>query len=66
MDCLLILREMKIKTLEGEMAASKGEWILKGSVKDADYPCNPDILRHSNSRVAPTRGTGGKHAGQAD
>ena len=32
-----------ISTLEGEMQASPGDWIIKG-VKGEFYPCKPDIF----------------------
>jgi len=32
-----------INTLEGEMTASPGDWIIKG-VKGEFYPCKPDIF----------------------
>ena len=32
-----------IPTLEGEMTANKGDWIIKG-VKGEAYPCKPDIF----------------------
>ena len=32
-----------IPTLEGEMTASVGDWIIKG-VGDEFYPCKPDIF----------------------
>jgi len=32
-----------IPTLEGEMTASLGDWIIKG-VKGEFYPCKPDIF----------------------
>lgn len=32
-----------IKTLEGEMMASIGDWIIRG-VKGEIYPCKPDIF----------------------
>jgi len=32
-----------IRTLEGSMKASKGDWIIKG-VKGELYPCKPDIF----------------------
>lgn len=32
-----------IKTLEGEMVANEGDWIIKG-VKGEIYPCKPDIF----------------------
>ncbi len=33
----------KIKTLEGDMTVSNGDWIIKG-VKGELYPCKPDIF----------------------
>lgn len=35
--------EVKIPTLEGEMMASPGDWIITG-VKGERYPCKPDIF----------------------
>jgi hypothetical protein len=32
-----------IPTLEGEMAANNGDWIIKG-IKGELYPCKPDIF----------------------
>ncbi len=32
-----------IQTLEGEMRADKGDWIIRG-VKGECYPCKPDIF----------------------
>lgn len=32
-----------IKTLEGEMLALEGDWIIKG-IKGEFYPCKPDIF----------------------
>ena len=34
---------LKIYTLEGEMSASVGDWIIRG-VKGEFYPCKPDIF----------------------
>lgn len=34
---------LQIITLEGEMIASPGDWIIKG-VKGEFYPCKPDIF----------------------
>ena len=40
----LVARDgLKIFTLEGEMLASHGDWIIKG-VKGEFYPCKPDIF----------------------
>lgn len=35
--------ELYIPTLEGEMTASPGDWIIKG-VNGEFYPCKPDIF----------------------
>jgi hypothetical protein len=35
--------KLEIKTLEGVMTASKGDWIIKG-VHGEFYPCKPDIF----------------------
>lgn len=37
------VNEIPIKTLEGTMVASLGDWIIKG-VKGEYYPCKPDIF----------------------
>lgn len=34
---------MKIKTLEGDMIASEGDYIIKG-LRGEFYPCKPDIF----------------------
>ena len=39
-----------IQTLEGEMRASQGDWIIKG-VKGEFYPCKPDIFAATYERV---------------
>lgn len=35
---------LKVKTLEGEMTAQIGDWIIRG-VKGEYYPCKPDIFK---------------------
>jgi len=35
-----------IRTLEGEMTANIGDWIIKG-VKNEFYPCKPDIFNQT-------------------
>ena len=35
--------ELKIPTLEGDMKASKGDWVIKG-VNGEFYPCKPDVF----------------------
>jgi len=37
------LPTLRIQTLEGEMTASLGDWIIRG-VKGEFYPCKPDIF----------------------
>jgi hypothetical protein len=34
---------LHVKTLEGEMLAQRGDWIIKG-IKNEFYPCKPDIF----------------------
>ena len=41
-----------IKTLEGDMKASLGDWIIQG-VKDELYPCKPDIFEMTYDPVEP-------------
>lgn len=40
------LLSIRIETLEGDMIASVGDWIIKG-VKGEFYPCKPDIFRQT-------------------
>lgn len=42
--------EYDIKTLEGNMRVSKGDFIIKG-VKGEFYPCKPDIFEATYERV---------------
>lgn len=39
-----------IPTLEGDMVASAGDWIIKG-VKGEFYPCKPDIFAQTYENV---------------
>lgn len=39
-----------IPTLEGEMIASPGDWIIKG-IKGEFYPCKPDIFEATYEAV---------------
>lgn len=41
---------LKIVTLEGEMTADPGDWIIKG-VKGEIYPCKPDIFEATYEAV---------------
>lgn len=40
-----------IKTMEGDMVASYGDWIIKG-IAGEFYPCKPDIFDATYERVA--------------
>ena len=42
-----------IPTLEGDMKAVAGDWIIKG-VKGEYYPCKPDIFKNSYDKVNPS------------
>lgn len=42
---------LTIKTLEGEMRADIGDWIIRG-VKGELYPCKPDIFEMTYERSA--------------
>ena len=39
-----------IRTLEGDMNANKGDWIIKG-VKGEFYQCKPDIFEETYEKV---------------
>ena len=39
-----------IPTLEGDMIANLGDWVIKG-VKGECYPCKPDIFNATYERV---------------
>ena len=39
-----------IRTLEGDMTATKGDWIIQG-VKGEIYPCKPDIFERTYDAV---------------
>ena len=41
---------MKIKTLEGDMIASEGDYIIKG-ISGEFYPCKPDIFKATYEEV---------------
>lgn len=41
---------MKIKTLEGDMYADKGDYVIKG-VNGEFYPCKPDIFEKTYERA---------------
>ena len=41
---------LRIPTLEGEMTASLGDWVIRG-VKGELYPCKPDIFAETYEPV---------------
>ena len=43
-------RVIRIQTLEGEMEAKIGDWIIRG-VKGEFYPCKPDIFEATYEKV---------------
>jgi hypothetical protein len=45
-DVIIENNELIIRTLEGDMLASKGDYIIKG-VQGELYPCKPDIFQQS-------------------
>jgi hypothetical protein len=42
--------QIRIRTLEGPITASKGDWIIKG-VQGEFYPCKPDIFEATYGAV---------------
>ena len=44
-------RALPILTLEGEMLANVGDWIIRG-VKGEFYPCKPDIFEATYEPIA--------------
>ena len=42
-----------IRTLEGDMIADNGDWVIRG-VKGEFYPCKPDIFAATYDAVAGT------------
>lgn len=43
-------KEMIIHTLEGDMRANVGDWIITG-LRGEQYPCKPDIFEKTYERV---------------
>ena len=43
-------KQLNIRTLEGLMRASEGDYIIKG-VKGEIYPCKPDIFKETYEAV---------------
>lgn len=44
-------RTLQIQTLEGEMTAQPGDWIIRG-VKGEFYPCKPEIFAATYEEVS--------------
>ncbi len=44
---------LKMQTLEGDMTAVLGDWIIKG-IKGEFYPCKPDIFEATYELADPT------------
>jgi hypothetical protein len=44
------LISISVDTLEGELHATVGDWIIKG-IKGEFYPCKPDIFEATYERV---------------
>lgn len=45
------LRPLYINTLEGEMMAQPGDWVIKG-IQGEFYPCKPDIFEATYQAVS--------------
>jgi hypothetical protein len=45
-------KELIIHTLEGDMKASPGDWIITG-VRGEQYPCKTDIFEKTYERIEP-------------
>ncbi len=46
---------LTIRTLEGNMTAQRGDWIIRG-VKGEPYPCKPDIFEATYEPVEAEHG----------
>lgn len=51
--CYMEAGELIIQTLEGDMHASPGDYIIRG-VQGEFYPCKPDIFEATYERVIPS------------
>lgn len=54
------LKTLKVRTLEGDMIASRGDWIICG-LRGEFYPCKPDVFEKKYERVL-TEDPGEEHA----
>ncbi len=51
-DAFKTEKELKIPTLEGEMTANPGDWVIRG-VKGEVYPCKPDVFQQTYEKEGP-------------
>lgn len=51
-DAIRSIARVKIKTLEGEMTADVGDWLITG-VNGELYPCKPDIFAKTYEPADP-------------
>ena len=56
--CRYMNDTLVISTLEGDMTAQLGDWIIQG-VKGEIYPCRPDIFAATYEPANPSTDTGG-------
>lgn len=49
-DQMILGRSLLIRTMEGDMEASVGDYIIRG-VKGEFYPCKPDIFEQTYEEV---------------
>jgi hypothetical protein len=54
-----------IQTLEGNMLAQRGDWIIKG-VKGEFYPCKPDIFEATYEEAVDKPAPGEADTGRGD
>lgn len=48
--CILEKENLIVSTLEGEMTAKPGWWVIRG-VKDELYPCDPEVFEVTYEEV---------------
>jgi len=46
----LVTRKITIHTLEGDMTADVGDWLITG-VEGEQYPCKPDIFEKTYTKM---------------
>lgn len=63
--CSIGSEGLVIETLEGNMLASVGDWVIKG-VNGEFYPCKPDIFEKTYDVVEPGTDSGGSSPQDTD